>query len=638
MRRFTTSLLLLLICTLNENANCQTTVSLTPDSILSPIGNRFKHGVFFVPKTAEAQQDLYSNDHHYNAIRLHIIESALNNTSNLNDCLAFLDAVQGDLQLLSSKTDKVIFIFEKMPAWLSSSSDGSPATTPGWYVLNTKPPANYAAWNSTVDAITNRIVNTYGIANAYFEIWNEPDLGSWTASDAEYFELFKNTYDAIKGVDATLPVGGPATNYWGNHINYQAPYGYLNSTNADQSLIGALLDSSVVWNRPLDFVSWHNFHVIHAIQDNILSYLNQKCTGLGIALPETIISEWNTNSAIRETSLQHSFFIKNQLALANLPIDNHVIAAWQDFTNSAQEFHNDYGLLSYGSIHKPAYKTMILSNKLAGNEILHESTEQVDMVAAVKNDTLQILLTNYVSDPFVEALNETLFSGGFNLNQLDSAGYIDIVGADVSYLDSIYQGLVTISGTTPIEIAINEAIPTYNYYASLLNGPRSFNIDIQGISSITGSEYYRINDTLNNSKFVYDSLINSGFNQSGAISYIVSDQSLQPSSLSISGNSISFQTSINEVAYIELKIPELLGMENLNKNTSMIYPNPTSDRINVISTAILGTVQIRNISGQTVFEKNIQEPMAELSLASQSSGVYFISVESTGEVHKVVKL
>lgn len=639
MHRNTTTILSALFILFNSVLFAQTSVSLEPDSTLSPIANRFKHGVFFVPKTSEAQQDLYTNGHHYNAIRLHIIESALNNTSNLNDCIAFLDQIQTDLQTLSARTDKLIFIFEKMPAWLSSSSDGSPATTPGWFVLNTKPPADYNAWNSAVSSITNRIVNSYGITNAYFEIWNEPDLGSWTATNSEYFELFRETYDAIKSINAALPVGGPATNYWGNHINYQAPYGYLTPGLADPSLIGELLDSSVVWNRPLDFVSWHNFHIIHAIHDNILDYLEQKCTGLGISIPETIISEWNVTSDVRETSLQHSFFIKNQLELAKRDIDNNVIAAWQDFENSPNEFHADYGLLSYGSIYKPAYKAILLSNRLAGNEIKYECTEPVDMIAAVHQDTLKLLLTNYVSAPFVEALNETLFSGHFNINQLDSAGYIDLAGSDISYLDSIYKGLITISGTSPLEIAINQSIPVYTHYEALLNNPRSFSIDVQGISTITSSNYYRVNDTLNNTHFTYDSLIANGYSQATAITYIRNDQSLQPSVLSTSSNTISFSCSPNEVVLIELVIPELLSVSSEVPESFSVYPNPTGDLIHISSQQNgLGNLQLLDISGQLVLETTTSLSYAQISLAGQNPGVYYLRQKSTGTVHKVVKL
>lgn len=176
---------------LNQLVFGQSIVTVFPDSIQQNLANNYEYGVFYVPKTTEAHTDFMNNGDHLNTIRLNIIESALNNSSDLSGTLDYLDNFSTVIQSISNKADKVIFIFEKMPAWLSSSNDGSPAQTPGWYVLNTKPPANYTQWNHMIQQVTDRIVNVYGVSNAYFEIWNEPDLGSWTGTTAEYFELFK---------------------------------------------------------------------------------------------------------------------------------------------------------------------------------------------------------------------------------------------------------------------------------------------------------------------------------------------------------------------------------------------------------------------------------------------------------------
>jgi len=183
--------LIILLFWINNYSNAQSTVNIYPDSMLQSLSNKYEYGAFYVPKTTEAQTDFLDNGDHLNCIRLHIIESALNNSTDLNGTLTYLDNVSTIIQDISSKTDKVIFILEKMPVWLSSSNDGSPAQTPGWFVLNTKPPASYLDWNNMVQQVTDRIVNTYEINNAYFEIWNEPDLGSWTGTEAEYFELFQ---------------------------------------------------------------------------------------------------------------------------------------------------------------------------------------------------------------------------------------------------------------------------------------------------------------------------------------------------------------------------------------------------------------------------------------------------------------
>lgn len=408
----------------------QITINIYLDSVQSNIESKYKPGVFYVPKTTEAQNDFLNNGIRQNSIRLNIIEAALNNTSNLNDCIAYLDAVSVILQGISNKTDKVVFIFEKMPGWLSSSTDGSPAATPGWYILNTKPPSNYVNWDTMVNNVVDRIINTYSINNAYFEIWNEPDLGSWTGTENEYFELFEHTYDAVKSVNANIPVGGPATNHWGKNINYQPPYGYLSNQIADLSLIGQLIDSTSAWNKPLDFISWHDFDIAYQANQNVINYINQKYSSLVLPTPELMVSEWNTPSSIRDTPLQKSFFIKNQIEIAKTSLTCNMIAAWQDFNQSTTEFHNDYGLLTFGNIHKPAYNALLLSNKIKGNIIVNASNLPADIITTVSNDTLNILIVNYTPPAFIEAFNHTLFEGQFNASQIDSLGYINIITND----------------------------------------------------------------------------------------------------------------------------------------------------------------------------------------------------------------
>ena len=132
------STFLILIFGISSTLYGQTTINIYLDSAQSSIQSKYEPGVFYVPKTTEAQNDFLNNGIRQNSIRLNIIEGALNNTSNLNDCLNYLDGVSSILQDISVKTNKVLFIFEKMPGWLSSSTDGSAASTPGWFVLNTK--------------------------------------------------------------------------------------------------------------------------------------------------------------------------------------------------------------------------------------------------------------------------------------------------------------------------------------------------------------------------------------------------------------------------------------------------------------------------------------------------------------------
>ena len=58
-------------------------------------------------------------------------------------------------------------------------------------------------------------VDRYGareVGHWFFEVWNEPNLEAfWTGSREDYFKLYRTTVGAIKWVDPSLRVGGPAT-------------------------------------------------------------------------------------------------------------------------------------------------------------------------------------------------------------------------------------------------------------------------------------------------------------------------------------------------------------------------------------------------------------------------------------------
>ncbi|MGV6862521.1 MAG: GH39 family glycosyl hydrolase [Putridiphycobacter sp.] len=619
----------------------QTNVTIYLDSTVTPIDNALTPGVFYVPKTTPAQDDFLNNGIQQNSIRLNIIESALNNTTNLTDCIAFLDNVSSIIQSLSAKCEKLVFIFEKMPAWLSSSSDGSPATTPGWYVLNTKPPSNYSDYQNAVSTIVDRIINNYGISNAYFEIWNEPDLGSWTGTEAQYFELYQKTYDAIKSVNSSIPVGGPATNHWAKDIYFEPPFGYVSYQTANTSLIGKLIDSTFAWGKPLDFISWHNFTTSQYTNQNAVDFINQKYSNLGQTVPPLFVSEWNAPSAVRDTPLHKTFMLKSQLNYIGSQIDNNMIAAWQDFENSTVEFHNDYGLLTYGAIHKPVYKGLLLTNKIRGNQIKTESNENIDVLATIDGNYLNVLVINYAPPAILEALNYTLFEGHININQLDSIGYIDISNNDVSMLESIYNGQTAISNSNFINIAINNSIPTYNHYKNIETNNRQFNLNIANVNSGTyNGEGHLIDSTENNFQYRYDSLMASGFTQNNAISNIVSNQIMSATNVSLVNGTYALNMQPNSIQLLQFYIAFLLDEPEITQENAILtaYPNPTNHELIIQNYGQkIGEFEVYNSKGQKIFSGQSDLNEYQLNISNYSPGIYFLKIKNSSQSIKFIK-
>lgn len=79
----------------------------------------------------------------------------------------------------------------------------------------TSPPDDWRAWGNLVTESVRHSIDRYGIdvvRQWYFEVWNEPNLHGWFwgGDQADFFQLWRVTHDAIKTVDPTLRIGGPS--------------------------------------------------------------------------------------------------------------------------------------------------------------------------------------------------------------------------------------------------------------------------------------------------------------------------------------------------------------------------------------------------------------------------------------------
>ena len=83
------------------------------------------------------------------------------------------------------------------------------------YRGNVTRPKDYKQWSTLIHTLVSHWTTRYGIqevAEWFFEVWNEPNLKAfWTGTQEDYFTLYRVTANAIKTVDPSLKVGGPAT-------------------------------------------------------------------------------------------------------------------------------------------------------------------------------------------------------------------------------------------------------------------------------------------------------------------------------------------------------------------------------------------------------------------------------------------
>lgn len=117
--------------------------------------------------------------------------------------------------------------------------------------LNVTPPNDYQEWGQLVGAFASHALDRYGldeIRSWYFEVWNEPNLaGFWSGTKEEYWKLYDASAHAVKGVDAGLRVGGPAS--------------------SKATWITDIIDHCVTNGTPIDFVSTHLYP-----QDEYVNY------------------------------------------------------------------------------------------------------------------------------------------------------------------------------------------------------------------------------------------------------------------------------------------------------------------------------------------------------------------------------
>ena len=119
------------------------------------------------------------------------------------------------LDFLLSTGMKPFIELSFMPETLASGSK-----TVFRYQGNVTPPTDYRDWEMLILKLAKHWVKQYGVSEVsqwYFEVWNEPNLHHfWTGTQEDYFKLYHHTVEAIKRVDASLRVGGPATaqNAW----------------------------------------------------------------------------------------------------------------------------------------------------------------------------------------------------------------------------------------------------------------------------------------------------------------------------------------------------------------------------------------------------------------------------------------
>ncbi len=288
------------------------------------------------------------------------------------------------------------------------------------YKANVTPPADYAEWENLIRALTEHLVERYGIEEVrtwFFEVWNEPNLNYfWAGTQQEYFELYEHAVRAVKSVDAQLRVGGPATS-----VNAWIP-DMLNFCRSN--------------NVPIDFVSTHHYPTDDPLWKNngmpieeffakfgnefgkyergILRKMTAKARTEAGDLP-LYYTEWNT-SAVLPDALHDDPYSAALVAKTIVDNDGLVDAySFWTFSDLFEEgaqfpapFHGGFGLQNIYGTPKPTYRVFELLHRL-GNErlmVTGETDSTVEILAVKGKSDLTLFIYNHnIPDAVIQEEN-----------------------------------------------------------------------------------------------------------------------------------------------------------------------------------------------------------------------------------------
>ena len=265
------------------------------------------------------------------------------------------------------------------------------------YKGNISPPQNWQDWFDMVRAFTEHCVKRYGItevAGWKFEVWNEPNINFWAGSQEQYFELYRQSAQAIKSADRRLQVGGPAT--------------------AQLDWIPDLIDYCSRKGVPLDFVSTHVYpndpqkHIFG--KDNLYSFEEVIPRGVKQVKDQVASSTMpHLPLWITEWSSQNPAFIadtiKNCTGLAE------AMSYWT-FSNVFEEqgvpgglFNTTFGLIDQWGIARPSLHAMALLHRLGDAQL---QTSAGPVLATRNSDgAISVLMWN-----LIPAKNSDAFANG----------------------------------------------------------------------------------------------------------------------------------------------------------------------------------------------------------------------------------
>lgn len=268
------------------------------------------------------------------------------------------------------------------------------------YKANISPPRDYKQWSSLIERVVSHCVERYGkreVRRWFFEVWNEPNLKSfWSGKQRDYFRLYRYTAEAIKKIDNSLKVGGPAT--------------------AKSAWIEDFVDFCDRNEVPADFISTHHYPTdgFEHLED-IEEQLFKSQRGIMRQVAEdtrrhagnrpVYYTEWNASSNGRNPLHDEPYaaaFAASTILEASGLVKGYSFWTFTDIFEEdylpSTPFHGGFGLLTLQGIPKPTYRAFELFHALGEEQSLVDGLhETVDCSVIRKESSVTVMLTNHTT-------------------------------------------------------------------------------------------------------------------------------------------------------------------------------------------------------------------------------------------------
>lgn len=278
-----------------------------------------------------------------------------------------------------------------------------------YYKANVTPPADYNAWEALIKALTEHLVDRYGLEEVrtwFFEVWNEPNLSYfWGGSQEDYFRLYEHSARAIKSVDNQLRVGGPATS-----VNSWIPEMLAFCRNA-----GVPIDFVSTHHYPTDDPLWNTnmtleefakdfAHETGIYERGVLRKMTARSRRQAGDLP-LYYTEWNTSAMIPDDI--HDEAYSAALVAKTIADNDGLVEGYSFWTFSdlfeepgqySTPFHGGFGLQTIHGIPKPTYRIFEMLHALGDQRITVSGGEvgaSVEVLAVRDGATLTMMAYNH---------------------------------------------------------------------------------------------------------------------------------------------------------------------------------------------------------------------------------------------------